>query len=157
MTNHDARFQDANDEPLRLRIVDSDDLVVVSALLQDAVFSPQDCAWDSKRREFSMLLNRFRWELGSNVQDKERVRAVFQVSDALRVVSGTLLGDDAPPAYSVLSVGFEAGEDGTGVMTITLSGDREIRIDVECLDASVTDVTRPYAAPSRRRPGHGTG
>ena len=31
----------------------------------------------------------------------------------------------------------------------------EIAVDVECVDLPVQDVTRPYLAPSGRRPEHG--
>ena len=156
MTEFDARFEDANDEPLRLKVNDSDDLVVVSALIQDAVFAADDAHWDRQRREFSMLLNRFRWEHRAKADDFERVRSVLMVKDAMNVLSDIVRGGGAPAAYSLLSIGFAPGEDGTGTVTLTLSGDREISVEVECLDASLTDVTRPYGAISRSRPGHGS-
>ena len=157
MTERDARFEDANDEPLRLRANDADDLVVVSALVQDAVFAADDAHWDRQRREFGMLLNRFRWEHRAGAGDFERVRSVLMIKDAMNVHSDIVRGSGAPVAYSLLSIGFDPGEDGTGTMTLTLAGDREIRVEVECIDASLTDVTRPYGAISRNRPGHGSG
>ena len=155
MTVRDARFEDANDEPLRLRIIDSDDLVVASALLQDAVFSAADLSRDGSRREYSMLLNRFRWEYRAATSKFERVRCVLMICDVLGVESDDLRGKDVPSVFSLLAIEFEPGEDGTGQVVLTLSGDREIRLDVESLNASVTDVTRPYTAPSRNRPEHG--
>ena len=157
MTELDARFEDANDEPLRLRVSDADDLVVVSTLVQDAVFAADDALWDRRRREFSMLLNRFRWEHRARAEDFERVRSVLMVKDIMNVHSDIVRGSNAPTAYSLLSVGFAPSEDGTGTVTLTLAGDREIRVEVECLDASLTDVTRPYGAISKSKPGHGSG
>ena len=90
MTVRDARFEDANDEPLRLRIIDSDDLVVASALLQDAVFSAADLSRDGSRREYSMLLNRFRWEYRAATSKFERVRCVLMICDVLGVESDDL-------------------------------------------------------------------
>ena len=156
MTVMDARFEDANEEPLRLKAVDADDLVVVSALIQDAVVSAGDIQWDGDRREFSMLLNRFRWEQRAGPNDFERVRSVLLIKDAMKVVSDDLQGKNAPSIYSLLSCSFEPGTDGTGTLTLTLAGDREVKIDVECLDASLTDVTRPYGAVSQSKPDHGS-
>ncbi|MEI2686238.1 MAG: DUF2948 family protein [Cypionkella sp.] len=42
----DARFEDAADAPLRLIAQDADSLLVLSALLQDAVFLASDMAYD---------------------------------------------------------------------------------------------------------------
>ena len=156
MTEFDARFEDANDEPLRLKVSDADDMVVVSTLVQDAVFAADDTLWDRRRREFSMLLNRFRWEHRARAEDFERVRSVLMLKDVISVLSDISRRSGAP-AYSLLSVGFAPGEDGTGTVTLTLAGDREIRVEVECLDASLTDVTRPYGAISKNKPGHGSG
>jgi len=87
----DARFEDARDEPLRLRAMDADDLQVISALVQDAVFPIAEMTWDQKRRRFALLLNRFRWEdLNPNTKrkrDYERVQAVLVVEDVLKVSS----------------------------------------------------------------------
>lgn len=37
---------------------------------------------------------------------------------------------------------------------MTLAGDGEIAIEVECLSIRLEDVTRPYIAPSRKAPKH---
>ncbi len=154
MTGKDARFEDANDEPLRLRAMDGDDLAVISALLQDGIFSTSDLSWDPNRREFAILINRFRWELPA--EDRfERVRSVFLVSDITRLRSGDLGSSRAPPACSLLSAEFEAGEDSTGTLRLMLSGEFEITFDVECLDVRLIDVTRPYGAVSGSKPDHG--
>ena len=54
----------------------------------------------------------------------------------------------------LLAIVFEPGEDGAGTLRLVLAGDGEIALDVECLDVRLTDVTRPYVAPSGRRPRH---
>ena len=56
----DARFEDAWGRALRLRALDADDLQVVSALVQDAVFPITEMAWDRRRRRFAVLVNRLR-------------------------------------------------------------------------------------------------
>lgn len=39
-------------------------------------------------------------------------------------------------------------------MIVTLAGDGAIRIAVEALDIMLRDVTRPYRAPSGKKPTH---
>jgi hypothetical protein len=55
---------------------------------------------------------------------------------------------------SVLSVEFEETDAPSGFVTLTLAGDGAIRLDVEALDVSLKDVTRPYIAPSKKMPSH---
>lgn len=154
----DARFEDAGEAPLRLRALDADDLAVVSSLAQDAVFPATEMAWDRRRRRFGLLLNRFRWEDADRAQrmrrDVERVRSVLAVEDVLRVQSQGIDPRDADTVLSLLSVTFEPGQDGAGVVLLTLAGDGAIRVEVEALEVLLRDVTRPYRAPSRRTPRH---
>ena len=58
----DARFEDGAERALRLRAETPEDLAVISALTQDALAEVKDAAWTPKRRRFSVLLTRFRWE-----------------------------------------------------------------------------------------------
>ncbi|MEE9387587.1 MAG: DUF2948 family protein [Paracoccaceae bacterium] len=154
----DAKFEDAQDKPLRLRALDSDDLKIMSALVQDAIFPMAEMTWDSKKRRFALLLNRFRWEdLNPNLKrrrDYERVQSVLNIEDVISVSSQGLDRSETDMVLSVLSLTFEQGDDGMGRLEITLAGDGAIGIDVEALDVVLQDVTRPYVAPSRHMPSH---
>lgn len=155
----DARFEDGDEAPLALRALDSDDLTVLSALLQDAVFPITEMAYDRKRRRFALLVNRFRWEdrdaaarAGRGV---ERVQSLLVVQDVMAVRSQGIDRTEADTVLSLLSVGFDAGADGAGRLTLTLAGDGAIALEVEAVDIALRDVTRPYLAPSRKTPDHG--
>lgn len=154
----DARFEDGGERPLRLIALDADDLQVVSALSQDAVFPANEMAWRPKAREFALLINRFRWEDAAAAAQRgrtvERVQSVLVFGDVLKVQSQGVEKGDPDTIMSLLSVSFEPGEDGTGRMILTLAGDGAIALDVETIDVKLQDVTRPYLAPSRKAPGH---
>ncbi len=154
----DARFEDGFGQALRLRAEAPDDLVVISALIQDAVGQTGEIAWLPKRRRFNLLLNRFRWE-GVPVAQRqgrlfERVRSLLTIDGVLRVRANGLDPRDPDLIMSLLALEFEAGEDGAGQIRIPLAGDGLIAIDVECLDVTLTDVTQPYAAKSASVPRH---
>jgi hypothetical protein len=53
-----------------------------------------------------------------------------------------------------LEVAYEGEPDGPGRVVLTLAGDGLICVEVEALEVTLTDVTRPYLAPSRRAPSH---
>jgi len=153
----DARFEDAAEAPLRLLAEDADDLQVISALVQDAVFPATEMRWQPRSRRFALLLNRFRWEhrAGARVRPPERVQALLVIDDVQKVASQGLPRQPGDLVLSLLSLSFEPGEDGTGRLTLTLAGDGAIALDVECLSVSLRDMTRPYRAPSGKVPRHG--
>jgi hypothetical protein len=154
----DARFEDGDERPLRLRALDQDDLTVISGLVQDAVFPASEMVWSRKTRRFALLLNRFRWEdVPADVRPGrqfERVQSVLAIEDVRKVrTQGFARGVD-DLVLSLLTVSFEPGEDGTGQVILTLAGDGAIALDVEALEVVLRDVTRPYVAPSGKAPSH---
>lgn len=151
----DARFEDAFDAPLRLVARDPADLQVIAALVQDAVFPLSEVQYDRRSRRFAVLLNRFRWESRSGAAlPPERVRSVLVFEDVLRArVQGVdLRARDT--VLSLLSMDFSDTGDGTGTVQLILAGDGAIALHVECIEALLRDVTRPYAAPSGKAPSH---
>ncbi|TNC61997.1 DUF2948 family protein [Rubellimicrobium roseum] len=148
----DARFSDADEGPLRLRALDADDLRVISALVQDAVVTVGDVAWLRQHRRFAALVNRFRWE--GPTRTPERVRSVLAIEGVTAVRSQGVDPRDRDTVLSILSLGWEPGEDGAGRLLVTLAGDGTIAVEVEALEVRLQDVTRPYLAPSRRAPTH---
>ena len=155
----DARFKDGAELSLHLVARDEADLRVVSTLVQDAVLCTPDMRWNRKGRRFMLLVNRFRWEdraaAEAGQRAYERVRAMLVVGDVTAVRTMGIDRTTGESVLSVLSIGFAAGPDGTGVLTLTLAGDGAVALSVEALDVTLRDVTRPYAAPSGKVPSHG--
>lgn len=149
--SEDARFEDADEAPLNIGAQDADDLKVLSALVQDAVFPAPEMRYDRKAGRFALLLNRFRWEREGQ---PERVQSLLHFDTVQNVASQGIDRSDKDMILSILDVEFEAGEAPSGQVILTLAGDGAIRLDVEALDVTLKDVTRPYLAPSKSRPSH---
>ena len=147
----DARFEDADEAPVRLIARDAEDLQVIAALVQDAVLPASEMRFDRKARTFAMLLNRYRWE---GPHKGERVQSVLAARDVMGAATSgpDLRGEDM--VLSLLTIEFTPGEDGTGQVEMTFSGDGALRLDVEALEITLRDVTRPYQAPSGQQPRH---
>jgi len=156
--SEDARFEDGGEAPLRLMAYDAEDLAVISALAQDAVFPATEMRWQPARRRFAALINRFRWEdveqAARRRRPVERTQSLLVVSDVEKVQTQGVDPSEKDLVMSLLSVSFEPGEDGTGRVILTLAGDGAIALAVEALDVVLQDVTRPYVAPSRHTPRH---
>ncbi|MCB1391069.1 MAG: DUF2948 family protein [Rhodobacteraceae bacterium] len=160
----DARFEDGGETPLRLIARDGADLQVLSALCQDAVMTGADLRYNRARRRFSILLNRFRWEDEARARAAgrryERVRSILDFSDVASVVHQGLTRDGGT-VLSLLAIEFTPAEPpeegaaaGPGRVLLTFAGDGALALSVEDLEVELSDVTRPYLAPSRHAPGH---
>ena len=156
--NEDAKFEDGGSKALRLKAEDGDDLQVISTLIQDAVFPASEIIWQAGKRRVALLINRFRWEDQSAARQRkrafERVQSVLAFDDVASVSSQGINRGDPDTVLSLLSVGWEAGEDGMGKLSLTLAGDGAIALQVECINVTLQDVTQNYIAPSGKAPNH---
>ncbi|MFK7868695.1 MAG: DUF2948 family protein [Roseobacter sp.] len=151
----DARFEDGQEAPLNLGALDAEDLTIISALVQDAVFPATEMRWDRGANRFALLLNRFRWEEGpGRALSPERVQSLLAFDGVEGVASNGIDRNDSDTVLSILSVTFDATDAPAGHVILTLAGDGAIRLSVEALEVALKDVTKPYVAPSKKTPGH---
>lgn len=138
--------------PLRLRAEDADDLGLMSAAIQDAVFRMGDLSYLSKERRFLAGLNRFRWETAGKRGPYHRIRSALAVEDVLAVRSRSVRLGAGDATGAILDMAFDPGEPPGGRITLRLAGGGEIAIDVDCIDVTLTDFGDPWTTP--RRPDH---
>ena len=133
-------------EPLRLLAEDEDDLHIISAALQDAIMRPVDIVWEPASRRVTLQLSRFCWECGGT-----RVMAAMQFGDVIAVKSRRLprLPESA---LELLAMDFEPGDAPGGRVILMFAGGGDLRIDVDCLDAVLTDLSERW--PARVAPTH---
>lgn len=152
----DARFEDADTGPLRLTADDAEGLAVISALVQDAVFSITEMTYAKPRRRFALMLNRLRREDQAMAgRAVERVQSLLVFDEVLAAHSAGIDRAQTDTVLALLSVSFEPGAEGAGRVILTLAGDGALALTVEALDVHLRDVTRPYLAPSGKVPDHG--
>jgi len=153
-------------EPVRIKAEDGDDLAVISACVQDAVVKVGEIAFLPQRRQFTLLLSRYRWE---NVDrgdvrfadvvagraaphPRERVRAGLTFGAVLRARRQGFGQEAAEQVLALLAVEAIEGEDAAATIVLTFAGGPQVRLDVECVDVRLEDLGDPW--PVRRRPAH---
>lgn len=141
----------AEGKPLRLIAQEPDEVTALSAALQDAVGKIGDFSYEPAQRRFTIALNRFRWEAGSKGRG-ERVRAALQAGSVTSAQARRLKQGAEEAVVSLLSIAFEPGEAPGGALVFTFAGGGELRLDVECVDMVLADISEPWRAV--RRPVH---
>ena len=154
----DASFSDGAEKPIWLRAENAEDLAVISSLIQDSVSQNSETSWNPRKHRFALLLNRFRWEdeAAAKAQGRkfERVQSTLLIEGALKVGGEGVDPSDKEQVFNLLSLSFAASEDGAGTLSLILSGDGAIHVEVECIDVTLTDVSRPYIARAKQAPDH---
>lgn len=137
---------------LKLPAADAEDLQMLSTRLQDAVGKLKDFVWLPKQRRFAALFNRFRWEDARG--PGTRVRAALRFDGVSKVQSSNIKRGAPEAVVSLLAITFTPKREGdpAGVVELVLAGGGVIRLDVECIDAELADLTGPWAAQAR--PNH---
>ena len=153
----DASFSDGTDRALYLGAVTPEDLEVISSILQDSIFCVKDLAWSKKKRQLAVLLNRFRWENKPAYSMKktipERVRSLMIVDNVLNVSSKGIDRSDINGALNLMKLDLNESKNCI-FLTLLLSDFGAIRCEVEALELSIKDVTRPHKAKSGKIPNH---
>ncbi|AOF90673.1 hypothetical protein BSY16_2631 [Sinorhizobium sp. RAC02] len=129
-------------DSLKLLALDAEDLSVVSAHLQDAVFKTDGLSYDARHHVFSVVVNRFVWETAAGRRKAfERRRAVVAFKRVNAVRSLGIDRKDADAVLSLLAVNFAQKDDGPdGTLELVLSGNASIMLDVECVEVQLADT-----------------
>lgn len=140
--------------PLRLTAEDQDDLKVMSACLQDCVLKLGDLAFVPKDRRFAFVANRFVWECAGAGESGRfaRVRTGAHFNDVLSVKQLNLRADAKDAVIELLAIRFEAGSEGAGTVVLDFAGGGAIRLDVEAVNAQLSDLSEPWR--TRSKPAH---
>ncbi len=141
-------------QSLNLMASDKGDLDVFSAVVQDAVAKLGDFAYVSAERRFAFVANRFVWECAGERKAGPflRVRAGVHFDDVLSVQFLHLKTDARDAVVEILALRFEPGEDGGGIVLFDLAGGGAVRLEVESINAYLSDISAPWR--TRSRPNH---
>lgn len=154
---------------LKLIALDSEDLAILSAHLQDAVLKVGEMAYLKREGRFAAVVNRFDWPAAqaaapagpeSGTKPGRKVRARRQRRRTAlrleRVTAARLQGVDPKAKDRVLvllAMQFEPAEAPAGTVTLYFAGGAAIRLDVECIEAEMRDLGAVWA--TRSEPDHG--
>ena len=136
---------------LRLVAFDSDDLDVMSANLQDSLVKVGDMAFLPDTKQFAFLAARFDW-VGAASGCLERCRTGLHFDRVLKVSCAGFSPRDRNVILNLLSIGFRETTAPAGEIDLIFSGGCALRLQVECLEARLTDQGERWKA--KCAPGH---
>jgi hypothetical protein len=141
---------------LKLLALDDEDLQVVSAHMQDAVFKCGDLHYWPAKNQFAIAANRFAWEeteAGSKPFERRRAALVFKQVRGVKSAGFDRTKEDL--VQSLLAVTYEKDGDGPdGSIELVLAGGGSILLDVECIEVQLADTGGAWETKLKpRHPG----
>ena len=139
---------------LKLKAECMADIDVISSLCQDALIKVSDLAYIQAERKLVLVLNRFCWEkekkggfLGM-FKSHQRTRSGLHIDGVLSARIKNISLGDKDRVLSLLAITKESGEDGSATFTFEFSAGSSIQLEVECVDAYLQDLSKPWDAKS---------
>ena len=126
---------------LKFVALDSDDLEVVSAHLQDAVVRVADVHWRPQEKRLVIGLDRFDW-LAAHADRPEyrRCRAALRFERVMACKCRNVDPKGKDAELNLLAIEFQEGNAPAGVVTLFYDGGAVLRLEVECLEAELVDL-----------------
>ena len=137
---------------IKIAALDEEDLAVISAHLQDAVFAVGDLRWMKKTNKLSVVANRY-VHFGNTSGTGERRLCGVQISRVRRVSARNITMSDETAIVSLLAMTFIPGtEPPEGTIELSFAGGGAVRVEVECIEVAMADLSAAW--PARARPDH---
>lgn len=143
---------------LKLAALDTEDLAVLSAHVQDAVLTIGDIRYLPAERRAVFVMNRFVWDKsaektkGKREALHERRRSALSFSQVGAMKSAHIKQDAKGAVLELLAITFEEGEAPAGIIRLDFAAGGTIRLDVDCIEAQLADLGSAWSTPNK--PGH---
>ncbi len=150
-----AGAEDIMMKQLKLIALDEKDLEILSAHVQDGLSKLSDLSFLPGEKRFVMAMNRFAWETGKPVfrHKYQRRRSVLHFERVLRAETSGIDQSKKDEVLSLLAVKFAPVDPPAGVIDLVFAGGATIRLEVECIEARLSDLGPAWETGSR--PVHG--
>ena len=131
---------------LRLVALDTEDIAVVSAHVQDSVVKIAEIMWRPAEKRAIIVLNRFDWESAQSVVPPYRRRlAALRFERVNGFKQRNIACSEKDAVLNLLAIEFTPTDAPSGFVTLTFSGGAALRLEVECLEAELADLGPVWA------------
>ena len=125
---------------LKLIALDTEDLAVISAHVQDARVQTSDIVWRQNEKRLVIGMNRLDWEQTlSGETEPRRLVAALRFDRVLACKAHNIDGA-RPVALNLVGIEFCPGEAPGGLALLLFADGGALRLDLECLECELTDL-----------------
>ena len=130
---------------LKLIAQDDEQLTIISSLAQDSIIKTNEMGYDKKTKRFALLMNRYRHE----EKNPSRIRTAIHFDFVDSVKSVGIDKQSSDDILVLLAIRFEGKSKPSGSIFLEFSNNKSITIDVESIEAFLTDMGEPWKIPNK--------
>jgi hypothetical protein len=126
---------------LKLIALDADDLMVISAHVQDARVKVPDIIWRQNEKRLVVGMSRLDWEQSlAGETSPRRLIAALRFDRVLACKSRNIDPGSPDAALELLAIEFHPAEPPSGSAVLLFNHGGALRLDLECLECELTDL-----------------
>ena len=131
--------------------LDEEDLAIVSAHVQDAVMKVEDIDYAKASKQFVLAMNRFAWEAGGRKAESGARTIAAALRGCCRSGRRASIPGKKDDVLSLLAIRFGRRASRPARSSWCLPATALIRLDVECIEAQLTDLGGAWTRRRRAR------
>jgi len=121
--------------------LDTDDLAVISAHVQDAAVRIKDIIWRQGEKRLVIGMSRLDWDQAvSGGVEPRRLISALRFDRVLACKSRDIDLEGPDVALELLGIEFHAADAPSGSAVLIFAGGGALRLDVECLEVELADL-----------------
>ena len=143
---------------LKLIALDSEDLAVISAHVQDARVRTSDIVWRPGEKRLVIGMSRLDWDQTLDGQtEPQRLISALRFDRVLACKSRNIDLHEPEKRLELIGIEFHPSDPPGGSALLLFGEGGAIRLDVECLECELTDLGPDDLGTADAEPGEGGG
>ncbi|SMQ58780.1 Protein of unknown function [Devosia lucknowensis] len=134
---------------LKLIALDTEDLEIISAHVQDAIIRTADMGYAKADKRFALLMNRFDWAADKPRGKGVRKRAALHFSGVTHAAFAGFDPSAPEGVVELLAIGFVTTDAPSGIIELRFAGGGTVRLSVDYIEARLADLGAAWAASAR--------
>ena len=129
---------------MNLNAIDTDDLKIISTILQDGLIEVNDIKYLPSIRSFFLMITRFMWEEKIVNKVDQRIRAVLSFEDVLSVYSKNIDQLNKKKTLELVTFNYYPNDSKNIEIELLFKNDATIKLETEIIRCKLEDQGEPW-------------
>ena len=135
---------------MNLNAIDTDELKIISTILQDGLIEVNDIKYLPSIRSFFLMITRFMWEEKIVNKVDQRIKAVLSFEDVLSVYSKNIDQLNKNKTLELVTFNYYPNNSKNIEIELLFKNDAIIKLETEIIRCKLEDQGRPWNIEKNR-------
>ena len=130
---------------MNLKAIDTDELKIISTILQDGLIEVNDIKYLPSIRSFFLMITRFMWEEKIVNKVDQRIKAVLSFEDVLSVYSKNIDQLNKNKTLELVTFNYYPNNSKNIEIELLFKNDAIIKLETEIIKCKLQDQGKPWS------------